>query len=470
MASIIIYSTDKKYLDRTIDSVVDGTVKTLIDEIVVCDDTGAGDYARPGVKLQVTNRIGRAKAFNQAANASPSTHLVFMRDKCKVGTNCLSRLLAVVDGNPQSLVSPVTHTLDLSLWSSENSRWRRFGWRWDMNVHDRAYSNSPTSPAASTYCMVCTTEWFHEIGGFDDGMGVGAGEDIEISLRSWLFGGSVLVNDDASIAVALEVDYEPNTANNLARMVEVWLPNYAGRFYRARGLDPKMVTPGRLGNLLRLQDKQTRPVEWFLTTQQPELLGVYELAGSAHGKHVAVVGPGPSLDFLPQSMINRHDLVIGVDYAGLLYDCDYVVADASHVVNELQKKYDDQKFILPVVLQERVIGQMAPTSELVPLAYQFEYGQIASLEPPFGNFENLVLSAVQVALFMGAATVTVYGFDNKILAGRSHTSRVEFYDGGRLWPDSEATRRRFAGYEYGLDQLGRLALSVNVPLMRVCHG
>jgi hypothetical protein len=472
MPSLIIYSTDKRRLDKTIDGILDRTRPADIDEIVVCDDTGEG-YSRPGVRTHVTTGVGRAKAWNHAAAAAVGQRLVFLKDRTKVGTDWLPPLVEMLNNDDSALVSPVVHTLDIPLWTTEVSRWRRFGWRWDLNIYDRAFAGRPDSPAISSYCIACDRRWFTEIGGFDQGMDNGAGEDIEIALRSWLFGGSVKVADDSLIAVALELDYGPHTVNNLARIVEAWLPGQASRFYGARGLVPQDVNTGRLNNLLRLQEKQKRPIEWFLSTRQPELFSIYDLKGAAVGRSVAVIGPGASLDYVNFALINRHDIVIGVDYVGLLFDCDYVITDSIHIISELRSKYSDQKFVVPVVLHDRQAGRPLAAAELLPLSQQFEMAQsgvaLTSADPPLCNFDNMVLTAAHFALFLGPTAVTVFGCDNKIIGGKSHTSKIEYYDNGQIWPDSESTRRKFAFYEYGLDQLGRLAHACNIPLLRVCH-
>lgn len=468
MLTAIIYATDSKYLDRTIDGLLDTT--TTLDEVIVCDDAGLG-YKRQGVTVLSTDKVGRAKAWNGAARRAKGDHLVFLKDKTKFGDDWATPVLKVLAESHDCLVSPVVHTLDLGLWAAEPTRWRRFGWRWDLNLYDRSYTGRPESPAVSSYCIATTKAWFDHLGGFDVEMLPGPGEDIELSLRSWLFGGSVKVCDDATIASALEVDY--GAVSNLARIVEAWLPNQASHFYNARGVKPSELSIGRLNNLSRLQSKQRRAVEWFLSSCQPELYGIYELRGAAHGRTVAVVAPGPSLDLINPALVQRHDIVIGVDYVGMMFDCDFVVADSVQVVTELRKKYPEHKFITPLALQDRASASFVPAAELVPLAQQFELGQSGmapvSLDPPFCNFESLALVAVHAALFLSPLSVTVFGLDNKVLGGRSHTSKLDYYDDGRLWPDTESTRRKFALYEYGLDQLGRLALEAGTPLLRVSH-
>lgn len=469
MLSVIIYATDDKYLGKTIDGILDRT--DGLDEIIVCDDAGL-DYHRTGVKVLTTNKIGRAKAWNLAAEQASGKILVFVKDKTKVGDDWATPLLRALEAHPNCLISPVVHTLDLGLWMTESSRWRRFGWRWDLNIYDRVYGGRPDSPTISSYCIVTTKEWFNHIGGFDDGMDIGSGEDIEISLRSWLMGGGVYVCDESTISVALEIDYGPKTLNNLARIVEAWFPERASHFYNARGLKPQQLDIGRLNNLTSLYGKLKRTVEWFFSNKQPELFSIYELKGSAAGKNVAVVAPGPSLDMLNLAMVQRYDIIIGVDYAGLLFDCDFVVADSVSVVTELRKKYNDNKFVTPVVLQDRG-GSWLAASEVVPMAQQFELAldgvALVSVDPPLCNFNNLALSAVHFALFLSPFSITVFGVDNKIIGGKSHTSKIDYYDNGHLWSDTESTRRRFALYEYGLDQLGRLALTAGIPLIRVNH-
>lgn len=470
MLSVIIYATDDKYLDKTIDGILNKTNK--LSEIIICDDANLG-YSRTGIRVLQTNKIGRAKAWNAAAAVAKGQILIFIKDKTKVSDDWSLPLVKLLIDEPQCLVSPIVHTLDLGLWMTESSRWRRFGWRWDLNLYDRAFVGKNESPSISSYCIATTIEWFREIGGFDQGMHIGSGEDIEISLRSWLLGGSVRVCDDSMIAAALEVDYSTKTVDNLARVVEAWLPGQSTHFYNARNIQPQQVDVGRLNNLITLQEKQQRPIEWFLSNKQPELFSIYGLKGSAGGKNVAVVAPGPSLDFINPALIQRHDIIIGVDYVGLMFDCDFVMADAVHVVVELRKKYADQRFVVPVALQNRPSGDYIAASGLVPLAQQFEMAltgvALSSLDPPLCNFESLALSAIHFALFLNPASVTVYGLDNKIIGGKSHTSKIEYYDGGKLWTDSESTRRRFALYEYGLDQLGHLALTAGIPLLRMSH-
>jgi hypothetical protein len=320
---------------------------------------------------------------------------------------------------------------------------------------------------------VVSADWFEHLGGFDEGMCRGSGADVELSLRSWLFDGGVEVEDDSYIAVRSEIDNSKDTVNNLARIVEMWMPAHTSKFLSARNIQASELSIGRLSNLMDLQDRRVRSIEWFLERHLPELGNIYDLAGAASGKSVAVVGVGPSLDLVDLSLVYRHDIIIAVDYIGMVIDSDYVVADSSHVVVELRSKYRDDQFVLPLTLLDGVSARRIPAGDVVGNCRQFEMssvrGRVISENPPFCNFEQSLHAAVNFALFLKPRTISLFGCDNKIIDGKSHSAKIEYYNSGKLWSDSDALRRKFQYFDFGLDQLGKLAHSLDIPLIRINH-
>jgi hypothetical protein len=288
-----------------------------------------------------------------------------------------------------------------------------------------------------------------------------------------LFGGSVLVSDDSYVAVRHQVDVGKKSLNNAARMVEVWLSPYAGRFFAARGISPSDVKTGRLAGLLQLQKKQVKSAEWFIDAIQPELGRIYDFRNSASGKSVGVVGWGYSADLVDQAVINRCDILIGVDYMGLAHECDYVITDSTNVVVELKAEYPNSSFVVPFSLIDKASASYVPSGEVVDGCVQFELmretGKIDGVTPPFCNFEQSLHTAIQFALFLNPKSVTLFGCDNKLISGRSHSAKIGYYDDGRLWSDSEATRQRYSFFEYGIARLGNLAASLGIPLIRMNH-
>lgn len=469
MATILVYATEPAYLTQTIDTILDRTPISLLDEIILCADDKF-EFEHPSVRVVRSNKIGCARAWNACMSGVLAHDVVFMRAGAKVGADWLVPLINFLHQNEQSIVSPVVYDLDVHLWASGELRWRRPAWRWDLRLYDRRLTSGTESPALSAYCLVMRRSWFEHLGGFDSGMVDEGGEDIELTLRSWLLGGSAHVVDDSEIAATSSPS--PNLTN-LMRTVEAWMPTHARYFYQARDLDQLATNCGRLHNLVGLQELQQRPFSWFLQHLAPELNGLYDLRGSAAGKTIAVVAPGPSLDCLNSAFVNRHDLVVGVDFAANLFACDFIVTDAVHVVGEVRNKAGRARFVLPTVLANLHAGRWEATSLVLPEAIQYELGQPGvgptGVDPPFCNYENAVLSAIHFALFLRPKSITVFGFDNQIINGKSHTSRLEYYDNGEVWPDSEGTRRRFAVYERAFTELGQLARKNSISLIRVNH-
>lgn len=355
----------------------------------------------------------------------------------------------------------------------ESTKWDDFGWRWDLNLCQRSHTNISTSPATSPYCMIMTKDWYDEVGGFDKNMQFGGGENIELSLRNWLFGGDVIIDKESEIASQISIDTNPNTISNLARIAEVWFEHHCSKFYEERQLDPMSINCGRLDNLLQLEGKKQRSIDWFVNNVQVELGKIYELKKSAHGKRVAVLGVGPSVDYISRNELNRFDIVIGVDYSSLLFECDYVVTDMVHVLSKMRERYADNKFVLPTQLGNISASRWDDAVTVASDSIIFDIGRVGEpasrLSPPFLNFENPSLSAVHLALFMEPVSVTLFGYDHRLLAGKSHTSLIEYYDGGEVWMESENTNRRFEYFESGMRSLASLALRHNIPLMRVSH-
>lgn len=470
MASFIFYNSDPENINTSIQDLLDKTNKSRIDQVLICERDGTIREHGAGIVAK-SAKLSRANIWNEAAKVASGSELVFIDRPAKFSQDWIEPLISEVK-DQNKIVSPVVHTLDLNLWSSENNHWSRFGWRWDLELYSRPKTQMKESPAISSYCMIMTKKWFEHLGYFDSGMQDGYGEDIEISLRSWLFGGSCVIRDDSTIASSIRPSHGIKTTENLARIVEAWIPEYSTYFKSARKIDN--IDCGRIDNLAQLEKFQKRSIDWFLKELQPELLGVYKLRNSAFGKSIAVVGPSASIDMVNPSLINRHDIIIGVDYMGMVYNCDYVMTNEAHVVVELRKKYgNDNSFVLPSTIENMASGRYDSASLIAPNAIQFEMAHknndITKIEPPFCNFDNTTLTAIHFALYLNPSDITVYGCDNKIISGNSHSSKIPYYNGGKLWNDSEAIRKRFIIYETGLDMLGKLASKAGIKLFRYNH-
>lgn len=420
MISIIIYVTDITYLNKTINSILNNTHKSLINEIIICDDTGVKN--KHNYKSFYSDHIGYAQAYNLACDNITSDILIFIKDKTKFSQDWIYPILKDLRNDYKSLISPVVHTLSLDSWSSEPSCWSRFGWRWDLNIYDKP-NNSNQSPAISSYFIACTSKWFQEIGKFDNGMRYGSGADIEMSLRTWLFGGSVIINNNSHISVGLDLEYGQYTNNNNARTLEAWVPKHANKYYEAINDTPDT---GKINNLLDLKNKQTKSIDWFIETLQPELGSIYDLRNKCLNKTIAIVGYGVSLNHIDKSIINRNDIIIGVDYAAEFIECDYIITDSLKII----EKYRNNKFITPNVILNPLINKIVQTNSIISSEYQYEVSDTAipsNNSQPFIDIDDTILTAIHLSLFLKPRLITIYGYDSKCINNETYFGDISKY-------------------------------------------
>jgi hypothetical protein len=468
MCTFIIYCRNDQYLVETIDDLIDKTPPNLLKQIIICDENGFIDKGKLPFKCFIlkTENIGRSRAYNLAATAATEDTLVFLQQPTKFSIDWLQPLLNLLE--EKTLVSPVAYILDTNLWSFEDYHWQRYGLRWDFTVYDRKFPSGDKSPLAA-FCFAIKSKFFFEIDGFDGGSGPGLGDNICLSLKTWFAGGEVRVADDSQIGIVPEIDLGNNT--NITRLVEAWFPEYSTYYNNIANQTHKNV--GRINKLVQFMEGCERNAKWWLTNLQPELLEIYALHGTAHGKRIAVVGDGASLDYTNWSWINSHDILIATNFLGIQLDCDYVVSNAVDVVEQLNLPID--KIVVPYMLERHLFYQtdnLIAARDVIPGAIQLEIEEtveIQSIFPPFCDFRNATLLALQFALFLGPQSISLFGFDNKILGGKSHTSLIKQYSNGEIWSESEQSKKRFDLYEFGLSQLSTLALRLGIPLIRVGH-
>lgn len=466
--SIFLYAYSNRLLNKSIESIEDHTPPDV--KIIVCQD--ADFNISNELIVSKTDGVGRARAWNQAVAQDESDTLIFMRAPVKVSEGWMEELLALLDD--KSIVSPRIYMLDTALWSSEPNCYHNVSMRWDLEPYAKNGTHSGgKSPLLTSYCIALKRSWFDSLGRFDDGMLPGRGEDIEFTLRNGLMGGSNKITQLSSVACDFEVDASPNTINNKARIAGVWLNRYANRVYDSLNLDATAVKTGKINRLESLKEKCLYSIDWWVKHNIPELDEIYNLRNIANGKRVAIVAPGASIDYINSSTITSNDIIIGIDYAGLLYDCDYVMTDSVLILADLKTRYKSERFILPMELENRVAGSYVRTSDVTDVKYQYEKlprnAIPSSASPPLCDFDQVTLSAVHLSLFLNPKTTMIFGFENGLTGGRSHTTRSEFYNDGYIYEDTESTKKLYAFNNHCLDHLGKLANNLKIPLIRINH-
>ena len=123
--------------------------------------------------------------------------------------------------------------------------------------------------------MFSTSKEWWNAGQMDNGMGRWGGENIEISLRTWLCGGQIRVAKDSFVAHAFRAKFPYKVNNNditrnLVRVAMVWMDGDAlQRFLEQKKIKTKDGLPvmdyGDISSRLALKEQlKCKPFSWYM--------------------------------------------------------------------------------------------------------------------------------------------------------------------------------------------------------------
>ncbi len=488
-ASVIMSALNEKYTEKTVRTVLERSGDELLEIIIVddCSDEPIADTFPTLDKVRIirnAERQGLIRSRNIGAEAARGEIVVSMDAHVKVSDNWLPPIINRLSNNYKCIGVPLTKGLDPEKWEETSDPDAKTGWRWNLDFFWRKDDGTDESPAFAGHCFAFTKKWWAESGKLDDGMMMWGGENIEFSIRTWLFGGSVEIIRDSVCAhyfktgfINYQMDGNVLLANK-ARIAEVYFDDYKLQFYNAIGSTPGSIKFGditeRKAIRKRLQDP-TRDMKWYLEKFQPELLGVYTTKGTRRGEHIAVLGAGPSLDNVTPELLKQYDCVIGVNFNALVFDCDYVVfhdvGPANKVLNS--NKYKANQLLVPITLKDGRGKPAAISQDLCKDWLVYELGPqdkdnpLKHKQPPFFHHASTVHTAIHFATFLGAKSVTLFGCDAKIAPdGRSHTRLVKDYNNGFYWPNNAETQKYLDRINRGYDMLRAAFKKWEIPLLR----
>ncbi|XP_062971897.1 polypeptide N-acetylgalactosaminyltransferase 15 [Elgaria multicarinata webbii] len=304
-ASVVICFHDEAWstLLRTVHSVLDTAPKELLKEIILVDDLSKQGHLKSslseyisklaGVKLIRSNkRLGVIRGRMLGAARATGHVVIFMDSHCECHRGWLEPLLDRLASDRRRIVSPVIDVIDwktFQYYHSMDLQRGVFDWKLDFHwkplpEYEKKVRQSPISPVRSPAVpggvVAVDRHYFQNTGGYDSDMTLWGAENLELSIKAWLCGGSVEILPCSRVGHVYRagVPYnflDDNTVErNKIRIAETWLDSFKDLFYKHDKMASLISKAEKLNCTERVQlQKRLRckGFQWFIANVYPEL-------------------------------------------------------------------------------------------------------------------------------------------------------------------------------------------------------
>ncbi|XP_060581213.1 polypeptide N-acetylgalactosaminyltransferase 12-like [Ruditapes philippinarum] len=256
--SIIIPFRDERLsvLLRTIHSILQNTPSKLLAEIIIIDDGSETEElkAKLDVHIETISKVhlirlkpsaGLMVARQTGINQCKAEYLITMDCHIEVVKGWLEPLLHRLKQNPKACLSPNVGLIKrdtLGVDFSDRLKFTKFPmFAFNLEEAHSFYkteflserNRSEPLPTGINQGMVIAMKksWFEQLGGFDTGMKVWGGEQIELSVKVWTCGGIVEIIPCSYVAHLFKTrlvwkDMGISKIINAFRFAEVWMDGY----------------------------------------------------------------------------------------------------------------------------------------------------------------------------------------------------------------------------------------------------